>query len=206
MTTPAQIFHALRRQVKREFRKPLIVMSPKSLLRHPRVVSPIEAFTQGGFQEVIADETTSSSASAKAVTRVILCSGKVYYDLLARREEMAKTDPKSAARFALVRVEQLYPWPEHRLAPIFDSYPNLEEVVWCQEEPKNMGAWFFVAPRLQEMLEVPVRYAGRDERASPATGSEKRHQEEQKALVEMAYASWTNTKTKSAQANASRKK
>lgn len=210
MTTPAQIFHALRRQVKRDFRKPLIVMSPKSLLRHPRVVSPIEAFVNGSFQEVIADEMTKATAAQKSVKRLILCSGKVYYDLLARREEMAKTDAKSAAEFALVRVEQLYPWPGHRLAPIFSSYPNLEDVVWCQEEPKNMGAWFFVAPRLremlQEMLDVPVVYAGRDERASPATGSEKRHQEEQKGLVDSAFNRQAPTKMKSGKVDAAKKK
>jgi 2-oxoglutarate dehydrogenase E1 component len=192
--------------VKRDFRKPLIVMSPKSLLRHPRVVSPIEAFINGSFQEVIADEMTKATAAQKSVKRLILCSGKVYYDLLARREEMAKTDAKSAAEIALVRVEQLYPWPEHRLAPIFNSYPNLEDVVWCQEEPKNMGAWFFAAPRLQELLDVPVLYAGRDERASPATGSEKRHQEEQKGLVDSAFNRQAPTKSKSEKFDAAKKK
>ncbi|MDX9730719.1 MAG: 2-oxoglutarate dehydrogenase E1 component, partial [Bdellovibrionales bacterium] len=188
LTTPAQLFHALRRQVKRDFRKPMIVMSPKSLLRHPKVISKIEDLTAGVFQEVLADETTAGKAAAN-VERVVFCSGKVYYDLLAAREAM---DEKERAKFALVRLEQIYPFATHRLTPILKSYKNLKDVVWCQEEPKNMGAWFFVKPRFDELLEemgldaVPVRYAGRDERASPATGSEKVHATEQKALVEAA--------------------
>ena len=181
MTTPAQIFHALRRQVKRDFRKPLIVMSPKSLLRHPKVVSKITDFTEGTFQEVIGDAT----ADAKKVERIVLCSGKVYYDLEAARGEL---DKAQAEKIALVRIEQLYPFPKHKLAPIFKAYKSAKEIVWCQEEPKNMGSWFFTKPRLDELveemgLEWPVRYAGRDERASPATGSEKVHIYEQKDLV-----------------------
>lgn len=184
LTTPAQIFHALRRQVKRDFRKPLIIMSPKSLLRHPKVISKISDFTEGTFQEAIVDESTTGK-NASAVERVVLCSGKVYYDLLAGREAL---DAKEQAKIALVRVEQLYPYPDHRLAPILKSYKNMKEVIWCQEEPKNMGSWFFMKPKLDEQLEemgldVPVRYNGRDERASPATGSEKVHAKEQKQLV-----------------------
>lgn len=184
MTSPAQLFHALRRQMKRDFRKPLIVMSPKSLLRHPKVVSKVSEFYEGSFQEVIGDEARTGKA-ASAVERAVLCSGKVYFDLLAAREQM---DAKEAAKIALVRVEQLYPFPAHKLTPELKGYKNLKSVVWCQEEPKNMGSWFFAKPRLDEMLEaagldVPVRYAGRDERASPATGSEKVHAIEQKQLV-----------------------
>lgn len=187
MTTPAQLFHALRRQMKRDFRKPLIVMSPKSLLRHPKVISKISDFTDGAFQEAIGDETVNGK-SAAGVERAILCSGKVYYDLLTAREAL---DPKEQAKFALIRVEQLYPFPDHRIAPILKPFKNLKDVVWCQEEPQNMGSWFFMKPRLDELLEtigldVPVRYAGRDERASPATGSEKVHAIEQKELLKVA--------------------
>jgi 2-oxoglutarate dehydrogenase E1 component len=187
LTTPANLFHALRRQMKRDFRKPMIVMSPKSLLRHPKVISKISDFTEGAFQEVISDETTSG-AKAAAVERAILCTGKVYYDLLAAREAM---EAKEQAKISLIRVEQLYPFPEHRIAPLLKSFKGLKEVVWCQEEPKNMGSWFFMKPHLDELLEaqglkVPVRYKGRDERASPATGSEKVHAKEQKELVSQA--------------------
>ncbi len=189
LTTPANLFHALRRQMKREFRKPMIVMSPKSLLRHPKVVSKISEFSDGTFQEVIADETTSGK-NAASVERAILCSGKVYYDLLAAREEM---DTKEQAKISLIRVEQLYPFPEHRIAPLLKTFKGLKEIVWCQEEPKNMGSWFFMKPRLDELVEaeglaIPVRYKGRDERASPATGSEKVHAKEQKELVSQALA------------------
>jgi 2-oxoglutarate dehydrogenase E1 component len=184
MTTPAQLFHALRRQMKRDFRKPMIVMSPKSLLRHPKVISTLADLTDGTFKEVIGDEATTGKAAA-GVERAVLCSGKVYFDLLAAREAM---DAKDQAKIALVRVEQLYPFPAHKLVPELKGYKNLKSVVWCQEEPKNMGSWFFMKPRLDEMLEeagleIPVRYAGRDERASPATGSEKVHAVEQKALL-----------------------
>lgn len=187
LTTPAQLFHALRRQMKRDFRKPMIVMSPKSLLRHPKVISKITDFTEGSFQEVLPDTATTGKAAA-GVERVILCSGKVYYDLLAAREAL---EAKEQAKFALVRVEQLYPFPEHRLVPVLKSYKGLKDVVWCQEEPKNMGSWFMMKPNLDELLEnegldVPVRYAGRDERASPATGSEKVHATEQKELLKVA--------------------
>lgn len=187
ITTPANFFHALRRQVKRDFRKPMIVMSPKSLLRHPKVVSKITDFSEGTFQEVIADEATSGK-NAAGVERIVFCSGKVYYDLLAGREAL---DAKEQGKVALVRLEQIYPFPEHKLAPILKQYKNAKEVVWCQEEPKNMGSWFFTKPKFDELIEdegldFPVRYAGRDERASPATGSEKVHAKEQKELVTQA--------------------
>jgi 2-oxoglutarate dehydrogenase E1 component len=184
MTTPAQLFHALRRQMKRDFRKPMIVMSPKSLLRHPKVISTMSDLTDGTFKEVIGDEVMTGKAAA-GVERAVLCSGKVYFDLWAAREAL---DAKDQAKIALVRVEQLYPFPAYKLVPELKGYKNLKTVIWCQEEPKNMGSWFFMKPRLDEMLEeagleVPVRYAGRDERASPATGSEKVHAVEQKAML-----------------------
>lgn len=182
LTTPAQIFHALRRQVKRDFRKPLIVMSPKSLLRHPMAVSKIKDFTDAKFKEIILDE----SVKAKEVKSVILSTGKVYYDLLTARDAGSQKN-----QVALIRVEQMYPFPDKQILEALQSYPNLERIIWCQEEPKNMGAWFFMQPRLNEIsvklkLKEPVSYAGRSERASPATGSEKVHAYEQAALVDMA--------------------
>jgi 2-oxoglutarate dehydrogenase E1 component len=189
LTTPAQLFHCLRRQVKRDFRKPLIIMSPKSLLRHPRVVSKTAEFTKGAFREVLADE--SASVSAKTVENVVFCTGKVYYDLLEYRDKMPE---KEQAKTALVRVEQMYPFPDHLLLPILKSYPKMKRVIWAQEEPKNMGAWFFMQPRFRELMDenglaaVPVVYRGRTERASPATGSEKQHKVEQDELVKSCFA------------------
>lgn len=184
LTTPAQIFHALRRQVKRDFRKPLVVMSPKSLLRHPKVISTVDELANGQFQEVLSDTT----APAKTVETLILCSGKVYYDIAGQKTELAATLKDAVDKVAVVRIEQLYPFPDHKLAPVLKSYPNLKRIIWTQEEPKNMGAWSFVFPRLLEMnaslgLGVEIAYNGRTERASPATGSEKMHQTEQKEIV-----------------------
>ncbi len=182
MTTPAQLFHALRRQVRRDFRKPMIVMSPKSLLRHPRVVSPVTEFTDGHFHEVLPE----TFVDAKNVETVVFCTGKVYYDLLDHRE---KLDKKEQEKTALVRVEQMYPWPGHQLKPILKGYKKLKRVIWVQEEPKNMGAWFFMFPRFRELMDengmaaIPVLYRGRTERASPATGYEKVHKMEQEELV-----------------------
>ncbi len=186
MTTPAQLFHAFRRQMKRDFRKPMIVMSPKSLLRHPRVLSPLGEFTAGAFREVLPD----AAVDLRMVETVVFCSGKVYYDLLEHRE---KLDKAQQARTALVRVEQLYPWPEHLVQPLLAGAPKLKRVIWAQEEPKNMGAWFFAQPRLRELMDaggmtsVPVLYRGRTERASPATGSEKVHKQEQEELVSSCF-------------------
>jgi len=180
-TTPAQYFHLLRRQMyggadRRGVRKPLVIFTPKSLLRNPRAVSALQDFTAGGFQEVLADET----ADRAAVTRVIFCSGKVYYDLLAGREE------RKAGHVALVRIEQLYPFDGVRAAEILAQYAPTAEVVWAQEEPRNMGPWRFLEERIQPLLEPSgrrLRYIGRPESASPATGSGKRHQQEQAAIV-----------------------
>ena len=188
LTTPAQIFHALRRQVKRDFRKPLVVMSPKSLLRHPKVVSQLSELYDGTFQEVLPD----TQANAKAVETLILCSGKVYYDIMAGKE--ALEDKAAGEKVAVVRVEQLYPFPDHKLAPIMRQYPNLKRILWTQEEPKNMGSWHYIFPRLLEMREimamngVEISYNGRTERASPATGNEKVHATEQKEIVARCFA------------------
>lgn len=179
LTTPAQIYHVLRRQMKRQFRKPLIVMSPKSLLRHPKATSTMEELANGTFQEVIAD---SFLKDPKKVETVVLCSGKVYYDLLEEREKQKNE------RSALVRVEQIYPNPMNQIASILKTYPNLKNLVWCQEEPKNMGSWGHIYFRLQEMIEkenfkFKLQYAGRPNKASPATGSIYRHKAEQTELV-----------------------
>ena len=195
LTTAAQIFHAMRRQLKRDFRKPLIVMSPKSLLRGLKSSSSLKELYDGTFQEVIPDTV----AVAKSVETLILCTGKVYYDILdgkaggAPVEGKTLTPPPTAGSVAIVRVEQLYPFPEHKLAPLIRQYPNLKRIMWTQEEPKNMGAWSFMFPRLLEIREtlgltgVEVIYNGRTERASPATGNEKVHAGEQKEIVARCY-------------------
>jgi 2-oxoglutarate decarboxylase len=181
-TTPAQYFHLLRRQMyggsdRRGTRKPLVIFTPKSLLRHPRAVSSLPEFSSGGFQEILPDAT----ADARTVSRVVFCSGKVYYDLLQGREE------RKAGHVALVRVEQLYPFAAGQAGEILSAYPQTAEVVWAQEEPRNMGPWHFMRDRFQPLLQPAgreLRYVGRPESASPATGSGKRHQQEQSAIVE----------------------
>jgi 2-oxoglutarate dehydrogenase E1 component len=172
LTTPAQYFHVLRRQMKRDFRKPLVLMTPKSLLRHKDCVSNIEEFSHGIFREVIDDATPSPSR----VKRVVMCSGKVYYDLLEKRQR---------EDVAIVRLEQFYPFPEDALKAILSRYPKTAEIVWAQEESQNMGGWSFVEPRLRGMNLNP-NYVGRDASASPAVGSYKIHNREQAELVEAA--------------------
>ncbi len=184
LTTPANYFHALRRQVRRDFRKPLVIMTPKSLLRHKKCVSPLSDFnTTSQFQRVIG-ETEKLVAAAK-VQRVVLCSGKVYYDLLQAREDAGIKD------VAILRVEQLYPWPKETLQEELKKYKNAD-VVWCQEEPANMGSWTFVDRRIEFALDgIDIKatrpvYAGRMPAASPATGLMKVHVREQNQLVEWA--------------------
>ncbi|HUP60435.1 MAG TPA: multifunctional oxoglutarate decarboxylase/oxoglutarate dehydrogenase thiamine pyrophosphate-binding subunit/dihydrolipoyllysine-residue succinyltransferase subunit [Thermoanaerobaculia bacterium] len=172
-TTPAQYFHALRRQMKNNPRKPLIVMTPKSLLRHPMATSTLAELTSGRFEPVLHDVATSDD-----VLRVVITSGKVYYDLRQARD-------KANAKVAILRLEQFYPFPQPMLADALKGYPNAEEIVWVQEEPRNMGAWPFLHERLAA-LHRNVRYAGRPLAAAPATGSHHRHEEQQKALVERA--------------------
>ncbi len=174
-TTPANFFHLLRRQMHRDFRKPLVVFTPKSLLRHPKCVSEIAELTNGGFQEVIDD----AKATAKSIRRVVFCSGKVYYDLLERQE----ADKESGV--AVVRVEQLYPFPQKQLDAIVAKYKNAAELVWLQEEPENMGAWSYL---LRTWTNVDLKLISRDACASPATGSHKQHDKEQHALIEKAFA------------------
>ena len=162
-TTPANFFHLLRRQQKRPFRKPLIVFTPKSLLRHPRAVSPLADFTHGSFREVIDDET----ANPEKVTRVVFCTGKVFYSLLAEREKL-KNDT-----VALIRIEQLYPFPKKQVEAILKKYKKADDNVWAQEEPANMGAWEFIEKVFDK--EHRLRFIGRPESGSPATGSPKFH-------------------------------
>ena len=183
LTTPANYFHALRRQLKRNFRKPLVLMTPKSLLRHKLAVSPLADFAGDSHFRTVIDEIDPIAAGAE-VKRVVLCSGKVYYDLLAERRERAITD------IAIVRVEQLYPFPVISLPAVLQHYPNAE-IVWCQEEPENMGAWQFVDRKIEDVtiaMGMPKRprYVGRIAAASPATGLAKVHLAEQAALVNTA--------------------
>ena len=179
-TTPAQYFHALRRQKKRGFRKPMIVMTPKSLLTRPEAVSREEDFLEGScFQEILPDAMNFEDPSR--VNRIVFCSGKVYYDLVAHRKEH---DIKNSA---IVRIEQLYPFNDEMLEAIICQYPSASKYVWCQEEPLNMGAWSFIYPRLERVLGQRVRYAGRDRASSPAAGSKAMHYREQKSLIESAF-------------------
>ena len=175
-TTPAQIFHALRRQIHRRFRKPLVVMAPKSLLRHPRAVSPLRDLAAGAFRLVIDDDRVPD---AGAVRRVLVCSGKIFYSLDAAREAATRVD------VALVRVEQFYPFPSFELGAAIRRYTRANDVTWVQEEPANQGAWSFVRPLITEIIGPPrrLRYVGRDEAASPATGNAKIHQDEERAIV-----------------------
>jgi 2-oxoglutarate dehydrogenase E1 component len=183
-TTPANYFHALRRQVRRSFRKPLVVMTPKSLLRHKECVSTLADFGPGSSFRRILNET-DTLADAANIRRVVLCSGKVYFDLMAERRKRKIDD------IAILRIEQLYPFPFTRLGVRLGQYPNAE-VVWCQEEPENMGAWHFVDRRIERALSgIDVRskrpvYVGRPEAASPATGSLRTHLKEQADLVDRA--------------------
>nr|WP_315478214.1 2-oxoglutarate dehydrogenase E1 component [uncultured Rhodoferax sp.] len=180
-TTASQIFHVLRRQMVRNLRKPLIIMTPKSLLRNKDATSPLTEFTKGAFQTVIPE---SKELKGDKVKRVIACSGKVYYDLVKKREEKGLDD------VAIIRVEQLYPFPHKVFASELKKYPNATDVVWCQDEPQNQGAWFFVQHYIHEnMLEgQKLGYSGRAASASPAVGYSHLHQEQQKALVEGAFA------------------
>ncbi|MEO6291654.1 MAG: 2-oxoglutarate dehydrogenase E1 component, partial [Burkholderiaceae bacterium] len=179
-TTASQIFHILRRQMVRNLRKPLIIMTPKSLLRAKDAASPLSEFTKGMFQTVIPE---NKALKADKVKRVVACSGKVYYDLVKRREENGHDDT------AIIRVEQLYPFPHKAFVTELKKYPNLADVVWCQDEPQNQGAWFFVQHYIHEnMVEgQKLGYAGRAASASPAVGYSHLHQEQQKALVDAAF-------------------
>jgi 2-oxoglutarate dehydrogenase E1 component len=178
-TKAAQYFHALRRQMHRKFRKPLVVMTPKSLLRDERSFSNRSDFADGSFQLVIDDPAEPDRDS---VRRLVLCTGHVFYALQAARDEQKKSE------IAIVRIEQLYPFPKAELQAIVARYRRATEVFWVQEEPRNMGAWGFIAPRLAEILPdtCVLSYQGRDEAASPATGSYRLHQVEEHAFINRA--------------------
>jgi len=179
-TTASQIFHVLRRQMVRNLRKPLVIFTPKSLLRNKDATSPMSEFTKGGFQTVIGE---TREIKADKVKRVIACSGKVYYDLVKHREAKGSED------VAIVRVEQLYPFPHKVFGAEIKKYPNATDIVWCQDEPQNQGAWFFIQHNIHEnMLEGQrLGYAGRAASASPAVGYSHLHQDQQKALIEAAF-------------------
>ncbi len=179
-TTPAQIFHLLRRQMIRLFRKPLVIMTPKSLLRNKDAVSPLSDLAKGHFETVIPDH---EELNASKVKRVIMCSGKVYYDLVNTRKERGATDA------AIIRLEQLYPFPHKAVAAELKKYPGATEIVWCQDEPQNQGAWFFVQHYIMENMTEGQKlgYAGRPASASPAVGYYAKHNEQQKALLEAAF-------------------
>jgi 2-oxoglutarate dehydrogenase E1 component len=185
-STPASFFHALRRQMHRDFRKPLIVMTPKSLLRHRACTSTLADMGPGSSFHRVMYENPPSPADEE-VTRVVLCSGKVYYDLAARRSELGLDES-----VGLLRLEQIAPFPHQVLAEELARFARSVEVIWCQEEPKNMGAWSFLAPRIEAVLEqlemVQARpvYAGRAAAAATATGSHQQHLREQSSLVDLA--------------------
>jgi 2-oxoglutarate dehydrogenase E1 component len=180
LTTPAQMFHALRRQVLRKWRKPLIVMTPKSLLRHPQAVSTLDDLAQGGFQKLIPDATYNKD---KAVSRVLFCSGKLYYELLQERDEKKRSDVD------IVRMEQLYPLPEEQFKSILAGYSAATPVVWVQEEPENMGSWRYLRALLGEKIygQHRISCVSRQAAASPATGSPSVHKREQREIIDKAF-------------------
>ena len=175
VTTPAQYFHLLRRQAKAAYRKPLVVMTPKSLLRHPRAVSSMAELSAGEFAPVLDDPVRPEKA-----TRILFCSGKVYYQLLQRREELA------TAKVAIIRLEQYYPFPEQQMSEVLKHYPKAADWLWVQEAPENMGGWSFVRPRLEALIGKPLTYVGRKPSASPATGFPAIYKAEQAALSDQA--------------------
>jgi 2-oxoglutarate dehydrogenase E1 component len=175
-TTPANLFHLLRRQMKNEFRKPLILFTPKSLLRHPKCTSSLSELSKGAFQEIIDD----ASAKEAKVNKLVFCSGKLYYDLLEEKEK------SESSEVALVRLEQLYPFPKKQFDTILKKYKNAKQIVWAQEEPENMGPWNYI---LRTLRHVPFELVARSASGSPATGSSKRHAIEQQALINKIFQS-----------------
>jgi 2-oxoglutarate dehydrogenase E1 component len=189
-TTPAQYFHLLRRQMyggsdRRGIRKPLVIFTPKFLLRYAKAASRLEELTSGSFQQVIGD----SQFLGSHIKRVLLCSGKVYYDLVNKREELGRND------VAIIRVEQLYPFPLVQLRDVLRRYSDTAELFWVQEEPENMGPWYFVEEKMQPIINPAgahmsrkLRYVGRAAAASPAAGAHKVHHDQQEGLVNEAFA------------------
>lgn len=182
-STPAQMFHLLRRQVWRSMRKPLIVLTPKSLLRNKLAVSSLQDLSAGSFQPIILEiDDLSLTNTENKIKRVVLCSGKIYYELLTKRREDKRQD------VAIVRIEQLYPFPDQECQAVFTQYSDVSEIIWCQEEPQNQGAWHYIKDYLQQCLIVgqTLSYAGRKAAAAPAVGYHHLHEEQQAALVEEA--------------------
>ncbi|SHF40819.1 2-oxoglutarate dehydrogenase E1 component [Fodinibius roseus] len=179
LTTPAQYFHILRKQAMQEDKKPLIIMSPKSLLRHPLATSRTEDLAEGAYQPFIADGDVEDKSR---IDRLVICSGKVYYDLYKQRED------EEIDNIAVARLEQFYPFPDRDVKDMLSEYEHVDDIVWCQEEPKNMGGWTFVAPRIMQQLQEnqSLRYAGRQASASPAAGQVKIHKAEQQKLIDQA--------------------
>ena len=175
LTTPAQYFHLIRRQAKNSFRKPLILMTPKSLLRHPLAVSNLKDMSSGSFREVVDDPDR-----LKSVRRILFCSGKIFYELLQRRRKIKNPDA------AIVRLEQFYPFPEMQLKAVIQKYKQARKYVWVQEEPENMGAWFFLRPRLEKLTGESIEYIGRKAASSPATGFPNIYRKEQTAIIDNA--------------------
>jgi 2-oxoglutarate dehydrogenase E1 component len=191
-TTPAQIFHLLRRQMIRAFRKPLVILTPKSLLRNKEAVSPLQDLARGGFSTVLPE--ASQTIDPKAVRKVVFCTGKVYYDLVLARRERELDD------VVVLRIEQLYPFPNKTLEAEMRKYPAATQVVWCQDEPQNQGAWFFVQHHIQDALRDGQRlsYAGRPASASPAVGYYDKHYAQQKDLLTAALGDAPKSKSKKA--------
>jgi 2-oxoglutarate dehydrogenase E1 component len=174
-TTPAQYFHLLRRQVKAAYRKPLVIMTPKSLLRHPLAVSGLDALAQGTFRGVLEDPEADAAAAG-----VVFCSGKIFYDLLQRRRDLGRAD------VAILRFEQLYPFPQSQLRMVVKRFKQAQKFFWAQEEPENMGAWSFIRPRLEAVIGKPLTYIGRRESATPATGFPHIYRREQAEIIDRA--------------------
>jgi 2-oxoglutarate dehydrogenase E1 component len=168
------MFHVLRRQMRRNFRKPLIVMTPKSLLRNPRAVSPVDALVNDRFHHILEDPNVEDN---EKIQRLLLCSGKIYYELADHREKVGRDD------IAIARIEQLFPFRHQSMQSLLDMYPNAEEFVWVQEEPKNMGAYRHIEAILREHFEIELPYVGREPNASPAVASTKMHQQEQERIL-----------------------
>ena len=181
-TTASRIFHLLRRQMVRMFRKPLVIFTPKSLLRNKDAGSPLSELAKGAFQTVIGE--TDEKIDAKKVKRVLVCSGKVYFDLVNARKERGQNDT------AIIRVEQLYPFPHKAFAAELKKFPNLLEVVWAQDEPQNQGPWFQIQHNIFENMEQgqKLAYVGRPASAAPAVGYYDKHYAQQKALLDGAFA------------------
>jgi 2-oxoglutarate dehydrogenase E1 component len=183
-TTPAQYFHLLRRQARASFRKPLVLLTPKSLLRHPQAVSSLSDLSSSTFMPVIGDD----SVSPGKVVKVLLCSGKIYYQLLQRCRDIDCKD------IAIVRLEQIYPFPEDDLRSLLGTFDKAEDFLWVQEEPENMGAWQFIRPRLETLLGKSPAYIGRAAAASPATGFPMIYKQQQAAITDKAVGPQVNGK------------